>query len=130
MEKLIEACFLQTEPHPGRWPAERIFLLGFSQGGISAVDLVTFGTIKANSERKTLGGAISISGLPSEALYAGNILQVNRGAKILITHGSADEVVSNAEWKKRVCFSPNSFLDNSGNVTSAPGVLPQKNTAE
>ncbi|TPX66746.1 hypothetical protein SpCBS45565_g04309 [Spizellomyces sp. 'palustris'] len=91
---LLNKAILVSPEAPDRWPAENIFLFGFSQGGVCAIDLVLFGTVR-------LGGAVSVSGWPSEALYSGKLPEVNKSVKMLITQGLNDEVIGHNEWKKR-----------------------------
>ncbi|KXS18684.1 hypothetical protein M427DRAFT_121108 [Gonapodya prolifera JEL478] len=88
------------------WPAERVTLFGFSQGGSIAIDLALLG--KFREERTRFSGVISIAGhlLPEHLRLAekGRLIDewgpMTRGTRILITAGSKDDVTTLKDAKK------------------------------
>ncbi|KAJ3034122.1 hypothetical protein HDV00_005443 [Rhizophlyctis rosea] len=88
-----------SQPGPNRWPARKVFLMGFSQGGAAALDFSFFGEVDG------LGGVVSISGWPAVEWYGGTSLERgNKDVKVLITQGKRDEVVAADIVAERLAF--------------------------
>ncbi|KAI9097151.1 Alpha/Beta hydrolase protein [Phlyctochytrium arcticum] len=97
IKDILEKLILESASNPNGWSPDRIFLFGFSQGGMAAIDQVLFGT-------SGLGGAISISGWPSQDLYPKTPETVNKNAKLLITQGLNDDVITQSQWRQRASY--------------------------
>ncbi|KAL2920052.1 hypothetical protein HK105_200118 [Polyrhizophydium stewartii] len=100
---LAESVF-ESESHRDGWPAERVFLLGFAQGGAAALDAALLGTRPgADSAPLQVGGVVSIGGWLEPARYAAGALD-GAGARrlaarqtrphVLVTAGERDETVA------------------------------------
>ncbi|KAI8913174.1 Alpha/Beta hydrolase protein [Entophlyctis helioformis] len=91
--EFIDECVLG----PTGWPAERVFLLGFSQGGSMALDVALLG-VRSNGSPLNLGGVVSVSGWLDERSYENGSLGDGertvggRGrTHLLVTQGPKDE---------------------------------------
>ncbi|KJE95567.1 hypothetical protein CAOG_06010 [Capsaspora owczarzaki ATCC 30864] len=96
LESLINDVLVQ--PSFG-WQRDRIFLLGFAQGGTVALDLALHGSGR-------LAGVISISGTLTEEeldVHVGDPVRADiaRQTPILLTHGTKDEMIPIAEAHNR-----------------------------
>lgn len=75
------------------WKPERIFLLGFSQGGIVAVDLGMY-------YREQLGGVIVVSDFMLEEIMSSSMEGIRqKNINILVTLGTKDPEISVAQLK-------------------------------
>ncbi|RKO88011.1 hypothetical protein BDK51DRAFT_51661 [Blyttiomyces helicus] len=80
------------------WPAGRITLLGFSQGGRCAVDLALFSGLG-------VGGAVSIGGWIETEMYGAAVAAPGAdGVRVLVTQGTSDEVVPVREVASKKAF--------------------------
>ncbi len=75
-------------------PANRIFLVGFSQGGALAL-------FTGLTHEEALGGVIGLSTyMPISAVFADKLTEINQQTPVLMVHGTQDEMVSYAFGKK------------------------------
>jgi predicted esterase len=75
------------------YSAERIFIVGFSQGGVVAMLTII--------DQLRIGGVVSISGfIPWEFLTA--VPDIHCQTPVLITKGSKDEMISESEFQRSI----------------------------
>ncbi|EGF83299.1 hypothetical protein BATDEDRAFT_21861 [Batrachochytrium dendrobatidis JAM81] len=95
----LTECVIASKEHPDGWPAERVFLLGFSQGGIMALDVALMGswpdTYTSEMPRALeLGGVVSISGWIDMDRYDSSNTSINgrvvKKTSVLVTQGISD----------------------------------------
>ncbi|KAJ3190428.1 hypothetical protein HDU85_000724 [Gaertneriomyces sp. JEL0708] len=89
-----------------QWSLANIFLLGFSQGGSTAIDVALFGSLPA-----PLGGVVSISGWVDSSFCEASALGAMANTQVLVTQGERDEVLEKV-WKTKRAFLA-SLLHNS-----------------
>ena len=77
LKTFIETKLLISDKNPKGWPLERIFVLGFAQGGTTALHTMDWGSF---------GGIISISGQPLKHIVL--------STPTLLTYGRKDELPS------------------------------------
>lgn len=73
-----------SEQNPTGWKPDRVFIFGFSQGGIMALDILLFGNLE-------IGGVVSVSGWLEKDAYD-EIGSSN--SPILITQGTSDQFIN------------------------------------
>ncbi|KAH6564120.1 hypothetical protein BASA50_003147 [Batrachochytrium salamandrivorans] len=115
-EFLTECVIASASHHPDGWPSERVFLFGFSQGGVMALDAALMGhQVSLKLERPVgkqdsplkLGGVISISGWINPDMYDDEKAST-RGVpllasytSVLVTQGERDEGFDLAELSSK-----------------------------
>ncbi|KAI8897480.1 Phospholipase/carboxylesterase/thioesterase [Globomyces pollinis-pini] len=120
LSKFLKTCVFLSESNLGGWPPERVFLLGFSNGGTISLDLLLSGQI--DNKSINLGGVISISGW-----LFNNYLQESQPCKvpICITQGKNDQTLSQqliAKKKSQVvkAFTKSDCIEISGKGHTMP----------
>jgi len=89
-------CGVLEELEGHGWPAEHVGVLGFSQGGLMALDL-------ACRYPKKLGAVVAISGFVGMlGEYPEKFSPVARAQKVFVTHGTMDPVLPLTETQAQI----------------------------
>ena len=95
LNKFFDKCILKSSHNPQGWSPERIFLLGFSQGGIMALSMAILGL------ECSIGGVVSICGW----FHIQESKLKRKSTNILITQGNADPALTIADIPRKVYFA-------------------------